>query len=105
MALQHASSGQPVSLSTVGEGAGRVALVKAKEFEAILLKLATGETLPTHRVDGSITLQCLSGTAELKLDGYAKRLQERSWVFLEGGASHAVEAITDCELLLTIILH
>lgn len=104
MALQHAKPGQPVRLSTIEEGAARLALVKSEEFEAILLKLAAGETLARHAVNGSITLQCLSGSADLQLDGGTQRLEERGWVFLEGGAPHAVEAITDCELLLTIIL-
>lgn len=104
MALQHAKSGQPVSLSAAGEQANRVALVKAEEFEAILLKMSAGESLPNHRVNGSITLHCLSGRADLEVEGETQRLEEQSWVFLEGGVPHGLEAITDSTLLLTIIL-
>lgn len=104
MALKHAEPGQPICLSTVGEGANRIALVKSDEFEAILLKLSAGEALPSHQVNGSITLQCLSGSTDLEQGGVTRRLEERSWVFLEGGAPHSVHAVEDCELLLTIIL-
>lgn len=104
MALKHAEPGQPVNLSTAGEGAHRAALVKSDEFEAIVLRLAAGETLPSHQVSGSLTLQCLAGSADLEVGGVNHRLEERSWVFLEGGAQHGLRAVEDCELLLTIVL-
>jgi quercetin dioxygenase-like cupin family protein len=102
MALQHAKPGRPVNLSLVGEAADKVALVKTGEFEAILLKLAGGETLPNHQVQGSISLQCLSGSAAIELDGSRQVLKPADWLFLEGGTPHALEGITDCSLLLTI---
>lgn len=86
MALKHAEPGQPVNLSTAGEGASRAALVESDEFEAIVLRLVAGESLPSHQVSGSLTFQCLSGSADLEVDGVTRRLEERSWAFLEGGA-------------------
>jgi quercetin dioxygenase-like cupin family protein len=107
MALHHVSPGEVVDLHSGGLGTETghsVALVKTGSFEAIRLVLAAGAELAPHHVPGEFTLQCLKGAARLSIKDREIALSAGQWVYLDGGASHALHAIDDSVLLLTILL-
>ena len=54
-------------------------------------------------VEGPITLQCVSGSAVLGLEGKELELRPGQWTYLEGGVRHWVRGVEDSVLLLTII--
>lgn len=105
MALPHAEPGDVVDLRPLGAafaGTTTSALAKTDQFEAVRLVLPAGRTIPRHAVDGQITLFCLEGHVRL----HANReiaLRTGDWVYLARSEAHAVEAIEDSSLLLTIM--
>ena len=105
MALRHVGPGEKVRLLPLaGEIADErtAALVKTAQFEAVRLVLPAGSTIPAHAVDGQISLYCLEGAVVLQTTGDL-RLDAGEWVYLDGGERHALRAIEDTALLLTIL--
>ncbi|MBX3560916.1 MAG: cupin domain-containing protein [Sphingomonas sp.] len=105
MALHHAVAGEVVDLRPLGASladATTAALAKTEQFEAVRLVLPRGKTIPRHAVSGQITLFCLEGRVILHA-GREIELGAGQWVYLERGAPHAVEAVEESALLLTIM--
>ncbi|ALR22385.1 MULTISPECIES: cupin domain-containing protein [Sphingobium] len=103
MALHHCQSGEVTHLDTIGDAATVTrALARTSSFEAIHLVVRAGHSIPAHHVSGSMTLYCISGHARLEGD-VASELRAGDWLFLEPGTPHAVEAMADTSLLLTIM--
>jgi quercetin dioxygenase-like cupin family protein len=104
MALTHAAPGEKVhlpSLVSLPRDEKTSALVKTGSFEAIHLILRSGSSIPSHAVDGYITLHCLEGTVTVKARTRTE-LQPGDWLYMEPGEKHAFIAVEDCSLLLTI---
>ena len=78
------------------------ALARTPSFEAIHLVVRTGQSIAPHSVAGSLTLYCIAGHVRIESEVSAE-LQTGDWLFLEPGARHAVKAIADTSLLLTIL--
>ena len=102
MAHEHASPGGVIDLLTFGETMS-TALVKERDFESILLRLAPGKSIPDHKVDGPITVQCVSGRCTFSVDQQPRELVTGSWLFLHGGTIHALHAAESCVVLVTIM--
>lgn len=105
MALRHADSAEVVKL-VPGEAEKphkTAAIVKHHDFEAVRLVVNAGIEIPPHQVEGPITLQCVSGSAVLGLEGKELELRPGQWTYLEGGVRHWVRGVEDSVLLLTII--
>jgi len=105
MALRHAQAGEIVDLQPLGAtlaGARTSALAKTEQFEAVRLVLPAGRKIPRHAVGGQITLFCLEGHVLLHA-GREIALRAGEWLYLERGEPHAVEAVEDSALLLTIM--
>lgn len=104
MALTRAAPGELVNLFNPGSDladAKAAALVKTDRFEAVRLVLRADSTIPAHAVDGYITLQCLEGAVILEAPAKME-MRSGDWIYLERGESHALQAIEDSALLLTI---
>ncbi len=108
MALPHTQPGQAVDVGPLGPAlheARSHALFKSAQLELMRLVLSAGSSLPPHAVPGEITVQCVEGSAELLLDdGAATVLQAGQLLYLPGGCRHAVRALTDTSLLVTIVV-
>lgn len=103
MAIRHSRSGEVSCLAPVDDPAARtVALARTSSFEAIHLVMRAGESIPSHRVAGTITLYCVAGHVRFT-DGSPPELWAGNWLFLDPGTPHALEAVTDSSLLLTIM--
>jgi quercetin dioxygenase-like cupin family protein len=102
MALEHAKPGEVVDLPSF-HPEGTAALVKTDGFEAIRMVLPAGDSHPPHSVEGPITVQCLQGRVEFIVGDAHHMLSPGSWLFLEGGAKHSLQAHEDAVLLVTII--
>lgn len=106
MAVPHVSPGEVINLSERIDGIETQhsrALVKTDDFEAILLQLSEGNSVPEHAVTGPILVQCLRGEARFDVGNAPRDLAPGDWMFLEKGSPYAVEAKSDCSLLLTVI--
>src|SRR3546814_4925778 len=103
MALKHAAAGEVFHLTGIDDPAAQtVALARTSSFEAVHLVVRAGESLPAHKVDGSITLHCLEGHVALE-GGKSSDMRAGDWLYLEPGTPHAVRGIADSALLLTIL--
>ena len=105
MALKHAEPGEVVNLSPLGSAlasAKTSALVKSDRFEAVRLIVPAGSAIPSHRVQGYLTLHCLEGRVALGGENQIT-LSAGDWTYLERGADHSVRGIEHSSLLLTIM--
>ncbi|RYF25303.1 MAG: cupin domain-containing protein [Comamonadaceae bacterium] len=107
MALPHARSGEVVSIQPLGEqlaGATTAAIIKAAQLEVIRVVLPAGKELRQHDTPGEITVQCIEGEVEFHAGTSAHLLQAGDFLHLEPRAVHAIRALKDASLLLTICL-
>lgn len=107
MALSHVGSGQIARLEPLGERlteAVSTALFKASQLEVVRLVLPGGHSMREHRVQGEITLQCLEGALDLSVHGHTQRMRAGDLMYVAAGAPHALHAVQDCSMLLTICL-
>lgn len=100
MALHHASSGEVVRLRASD---GTAALAKTRSFETIHLVVKAGESIPAHKVAGSMTLYCIDGVVSIELEGQMAQMGKGHWLYLDPGVPHAVRGEVDSTLLLTIL--
>ena len=108
MALPHA---QPLDVIDVRpldaalSAAVTTSLLKTPALQLMRLVLRAGHGLPEHSVPGALTIQCLEGEAAVSTPSRNCGLRAGQLVMLTGGEPHAVKAITDASLLVTVLLH
>lgn len=132
MALEHAHPGQAVSVKPYGTAlasATTQALFKSTQLEVVRIVLRKGQHMPSHKVQGEITIQCIEGMVDIQSvivsagDQFSSchggcnaviwprpaaetttRLQAGELLYLPGDALHALTALEDCSVLVTIVL-
>lgn len=80
------------------------ALFKSDDLEVIRLVLQAGEEMPPHAVAGEITLQCIEGRIAFTCDAGVRELAAGQIVRTTRDEMHALRAIENSSLLLTIAL-
>ena len=80
-------------------------LLKTETLQLMRLVLTAGQSVPEHRVAGAITVHCLEGESVVTTPSRECALHAGQLVMLEGSEPHAVKAITDASLLVTVLLH
>ncbi len=106
MALPHAVSGQLIDVRPLGNqlsAAASKAILKTDELELMRLVLPKGKSLPDHSVQGEVTMLCLEGKLELVAHGTTQIMKAGEMVYLRGGVPHALNAMEDASVLLTIL--
>ncbi|HEY1600214.1 MAG TPA: cupin domain-containing protein [Pirellulales bacterium] len=105
MSFNHIQPGELVSL-VLGEnitGAKTSTLVKTNQLEVIRLVLPAGKEIPTHKVTGPITVQCLEG--RIAFTGTKRQeLAAGDFLYLAENEPHALRGLTDATVLVTILL-
>ena len=107
MAIAHAASGQLVDVLPLGSQlheARTSALFKTGELEVMRVVMPAGKTVPAHKVRGEITIHCLEGEVDLMAGGHTQRMKSGQLVWLEGSVDHALKAVQNASLLVTIVL-
>jgi len=107
VALDHSQPGQPIDIAPLGAAlreSATHAILKTRSLEVIRVVLRAGEALPPHTVRGELTLLCIEGAAEVIMDAAACVLRASQLVLLPAQTQHAVRALEDTSLLLTIQL-
>lgn len=108
MAQPHAASGELVDITPLGTkipNAVSTTLVRAEHLEVFRLVLPAGKATQDHKASGTITIQCLEGTVELDAHGRTQTMRPGSLVYLADSEPHAVRALEDASLLITMLLH
>ena len=107
MALEHARPGQVIDIAPLGAALRESqthAILKTDALELMRIVLRAGEVLPPHQVAGEVTLLCVEGLAEVTLAGVLRQLHPGQLVLLPAQVRHAVRALADTSLLLTLQL-
>ena len=107
MALTHAEPGAVIDVRPLGERLPDTkthAMLKTASLELMRVVLMAGKSLPPHSVPGEITVLCIEGRAWLRAGTGDRLLSAGDLVLLPGGDRHAVEAVEDCSLLVTLVL-
>lgn len=106
MAQHHVTSGELVDVRPLG---GRladtpsIALVRTDDFEVMRMVLPAGKSVPQHHVPGELTIQCLEGTLELQAHDRTQALRAGDLVYLEGNVPHALYALENASILVTML--
>jgi quercetin dioxygenase-like cupin family protein len=106
MSIQHAKAGEVIQLP-LGAALGTsqtTTLAKTADLELIRLVLPAGKEIPTHKARGEITVQCLEGRVAFTAEGTTRELAAGQLLYLAAGEPHAVKAIEDASLLVTLLL-
>lgn len=107
MSIPHAVSGELIDVRPLGADLRQTSsrtLVRADHLEVFRLVLAAGKAAPDHKASGAITIQCLEGAVELDAHGRIQILRAGSMVYLSDAEPHAVKALEDSSLLVTVLL-
>lgn len=108
MSIPHASSGEIIDVRPLGSalrGATSRTLIRADHLEVFRMVLPTGKATPMHQASGIITIQCLEGEVELEAHDRQQMLRQGDLVYLADAQPHAVKAVSDASLLITVLLH
>ena len=106
MATRHATPGEIVNLNTWANDLDvdqTKAIVKTDQMELIRLVLSAGDKIPSHKVSGPITVQCVKGKIEFEAMGGIQELQAGELLHLMPAEPHSVKALSDAVILLTIV--
>ncbi|QLQ02062.1 MAG: cupin domain-containing protein [Thiobacillus sp.] len=107
MAMTHAASGELIDVRPLGPALRETrssTLVRADHLEVFRFVLIAGKTAPDHKASGALTLQCLEGAVELDAHGRTQSLRAGDMVYLADAEPHAVRAMEDASLLVTVLL-
>ncbi len=107
MAIPHAAPGERIDLHPDdggGERPGSVALIRDEHFEVFRLVMEAGKALPEHEVASLITIQCLRGRVRVAMRGREEVLPGGSMMYLGSGEPHALEALEDSSVLVTMLV-
>lgn len=78
-------------------------LLSTGAVELVRLVVPAGRRIPTHRAAGEITVQCLEGRVAFEREGGVRELLPGDLVHLCPQESHAVTALEDASLLVTLV--
>lgn len=107
MALPHHKPGERIDVQPLGADLSQHrthALFKSSHLEVMRLVLKQGASLPTHKVPGEMTLQCIEGKMDVTTQSGSHVLAAGQMLYLLGGVEHGVVALEDASALVTIAL-
>lgn len=107
MAIPHAKSGEVIDIRPLGPAlaqARTTTLVKTKTLEIIRLVIPSGKDIPRHKAHGEITVQCLEGRVAFTVGDTRRHLEPGDLLYLSREEHHALHAVEDASLLLTVLL-
>jgi quercetin dioxygenase-like cupin family protein len=106
MALKHAQPLDAIDASPLGirlRESKTASLLRTPAVQLMRLVLRADESVPEHKVAGAITIHCLEGTVVITTPEKAITLNGGWLVMLGGGEPHALHALADSSLLVTVL--
>lgn len=108
MALHHASSGELIDVRPLNDNLSTAitkTLYKSHHLEVFRMILCAGKSMPSHHVVGEVTIQCVEGEIEFAIADRRQPMRAGDLVCLSGGEQHALTALKDSSVLVTLLLH
>lgn len=106
MSLHHATPGELIDIRPLGDklvDSASLALVRTDDFEVMRLVLPQGKSIPEHRIEGELTLQCLEGSVEVEALGQRRQLRAGQMIYLQGNTPYALAAPENASVLMTML--
>ena len=85
-------------------GHRQAGLVHRGPLRMLLFTFEPGGHLPEHRAPGHVVIHCLRGELAVEANAARHPLREGAALVLEPNVPHAVEAVVESEMLLTVCL-
>jgi quercetin dioxygenase-like cupin family protein len=107
MAISHAAPAQVIDIRPLADAIPKSVtktLIKTDHLEVIRLVLPAGKEIPSHKVSGEITVQCLEGRIEFTASGQSQELAAGQMLYLSGAEEHSLKGLDDASVLVTIQL-
>lgn len=107
MAIPHAQPGEVINVRPLADKLQETkthTLLKTEHVEVLRLVLPAGKTIAEHKAPSDITVQCLEGQVNFTAPMGTQVLRAGDMLFLNSAELHAVEAVSDASLLVTILL-
>ncbi len=108
MALAHPAPGEIIDVrGRPGTGGHKDSetLVRTDHLEILRYALPAGKGVGTHTAAGTLVVQCLEGTVEFTALGKTQKLTPGTMLYLPDHEPHALKAVSEALLLLTLLLH
>ncbi len=108
MAIPHARAGEIINVRPLADklhDTKTSTLLKTDHVEALRLVLPAGKKIAEHKAPGEITVQCLEGEIRFTSPSGTQTLSAGDLLFLNAAELHAVEAVQDSSVLVTILLN
>ncbi|MBP7178783.1 MAG: hypothetical protein KBA29_07110 [Moraxellaceae bacterium] len=104
MALVHAKSGELIILDPHSAQRSET-LIRDDHMEVAQMVLETGQYLKEHSAAGAMMIQVLKGAIDFEAHGTTQRIEPGHLMYLRDSEPHAVLALENTVLLLSIFLH
>lgn len=107
MAIHHAFSGEIVDLRPLGAplvDTQSTTVLRDAQRKVMRLVLPAGKQLPAHAVDGPIKMYCLEGAIDFTAHGCCKTMPAGDFIYLAGNVPHALRAMEDAAVLVSIVV-
>lgn len=105
MSAKHAAAGDVLTLVPQGDELRSGTLIRETHAEVFRLVMKQGKHLAEHSAAGAITVQCLSGRVDMVALGKTQAMPAGTLIHLAEREPHAVTAIEDSVLLVSMWLH
>lgn len=84
------------------EGRNSIILHKEEDLKVVLLVMRKGNSVRAHKAAVPITVQMLEGALRFTVQETPEDLRRGQVLTLHAGIEHAMEALEDCAMLLTL---
>ncbi len=98
------NAGELINLVPTGEEKVPTAILQTERLKVVRLTLPAGKEIPEHQAQGEITVQCLAGRVDFFVKGEPRAMSPGHLLFLEPGEPHALNAIEDSVMLVTLAI-
>jgi quercetin dioxygenase-like cupin family protein len=107
MAIPHASPNEVIDVRPLGRPIGEEdsqLLIRTDHLEVFRYALPAGKSIREHAAAGVMIVQCIEGAVAFTAERRTQTLAAGDMLYLADGAPHALEALADSSLLVTILL-
>lgn len=108
MAIPHASPNEVIDVRPFGRPISEddsQLLIRTDHLEVFRYALPAGKSIQQHAAAGVMIVQCIEGAVAFEALGRKQTLAAGDMLYLDDAAPHALEALADSSLLVTILLH
>jgi quercetin dioxygenase-like cupin family protein len=108
MAIPHAAPNEIIDVRPLGRTIREQdsqLLIRTEHLEVFRYALPAGKAIQEHTAAGVMLVQCIEGAVAFTAQGRMQTLAAGDMLYLADSAPHALEALADSSLLVTILLH